>query len=82
VAAAGGGRRAERADQRPSAGVRGAAGEGAAASSCEIDHPVAGKMPTVASPMRFSDTTIEYKLPPPTLGQHTDESVTPAPATG
>jgi crotonobetainyl-CoA:carnitine CoA-transferase CaiB-like acyl-CoA transferase len=39
----------------------------------EMDHPVAGKMPMVASPMRFSDTTIEYKLPPPTLGQHTDE---------
>ncbi len=39
----------------------------------EMDHPVAGKMPMVASPMRFSDTTIEYKLPPPTLGQHTEE---------
>jgi len=39
----------------------------------EMDHPVAGKMPMVASPMRFSDTTIEYTLPPPTLGQHTDE---------
>jgi crotonobetainyl-CoA:carnitine CoA-transferase CaiB-like acyl-CoA transferase len=39
----------------------------------ELDHPVAGKLPGVASPMRFSGTPIEYKLPPPVLGQHTDE---------
>ena len=39
----------------------------------ELDHPVAGKMPGVASPMRFSATPIEHKNPPPTLGQHTEE---------
>jgi len=39
----------------------------------ELDHPAAGKLPTVASPMRFSATPVEYKLAPPTLGQHTDE---------
>ncbi len=39
----------------------------------EMDHPTAGKVPLVASPMRFSETPVEYKLPPPTLGQHTDE---------
>ncbi|MGC2520117.1 MAG: CaiB/BaiF CoA-transferase family protein [Burkholderiales bacterium] len=39
----------------------------------ELDHPVAGKLSTVASPMRFSATRVEHKLPPPTLGQHTDE---------
>jgi crotonobetainyl-CoA:carnitine CoA-transferase CaiB-like acyl-CoA transferase len=39
----------------------------------ELDHPVAGKMPLVASPMRFSGTPIEHRLAPPTLGQHTDE---------
>ncbi|MHB8666963.1 MAG: CaiB/BaiF CoA transferase family protein [Burkholderiales bacterium] len=39
----------------------------------ELDHPVAGKVPTVASPMRFSATPLEYKLAPPVLGQHTDE---------
>jgi len=39
----------------------------------ELDHPVAGKMPLVASPMRFSATPIEHKTAPPTLGQHTDE---------
>ena len=39
----------------------------------ELDHPVAGKLPTVASPMRFSGTPVEYRLAPPVLGQHTDE---------
>ena len=39
----------------------------------ELDHPVAGKLSGVASPMRFSDTKIEYHRAPPTLGQHTDE---------
>jgi len=27
----------------------------------------------VASPMRFSETALEHKTPPPLLGQHTDE---------
>jgi glutaryl-CoA transferase len=39
----------------------------------ELDHPVAGKLPLVASPMRFSATPLEHKLAPPVLGQHTDE---------
>jgi crotonobetainyl-CoA:carnitine CoA-transferase CaiB-like acyl-CoA transferase len=39
----------------------------------DLDHPVAGTVPTVASPMRFSATPIEYKSAPPVLGQHTDE---------
>jgi crotonobetainyl-CoA:carnitine CoA-transferase CaiB-like acyl-CoA transferase len=39
----------------------------------ELDHPVAGKLPTVASPMRFSATPLEHRLAPPVLGQHTDE---------
>jgi crotonobetainyl-CoA:carnitine CoA-transferase CaiB-like acyl-CoA transferase len=39
----------------------------------DLDHPVAGKLPTVASPMRFSATPVEYRGAPPTLGQHTDE---------
>ncbi len=39
----------------------------------EMNHATAGKVPLVASPMRFSATPVEYKLPPPTLGQHTDE---------
>jgi crotonobetainyl-CoA:carnitine CoA-transferase CaiB-like acyl-CoA transferase len=39
----------------------------------DMDHPVAGKLPTVASPMRFSGTPLEYRLPPPLLGEHTEE---------
>jgi len=39
----------------------------------EVDHPVAGRLPMVASPMRFSETSLELKTPPPLLGQHTDE---------
>ena len=39
----------------------------------DMDHPVAGSLPTVASPMRFSETPVEYRRAPPTLGQHTEE---------
>ena len=37
-----------------------------------LDHPVAGSIPTVALPIKFSDSTIDYERAPPTLGQHTD----------
>jgi len=39
----------------------------------ELDHPLAGRVSLVRSPMRFSATPLEHKIPPPTLGQHTDE---------
>jgi crotonobetainyl-CoA:carnitine CoA-transferase CaiB-like acyl-CoA transferase len=39
----------------------------------ELEHSTAGKVPLVASPMRFSETPLEHKLPPPTLGEHTEE---------
>ena len=39
----------------------------------DLPHPTAGTVPLVSSPMKFSATPIEHKLPPPTLGQHTDE---------
>src|SRR6266853_1342685 len=39
----------------------------------EIPHPAGVPCPTVASPMRFSATPVEYELPPPLLGQHTRE---------
>ena len=39
----------------------------------ELDHPLAGKVSLVRSPMRFSATPIEHKTPPPLLGQHTEE---------
>jgi len=39
----------------------------------ELEHAAAGKVPLIASPMRFSGTPIHYELPPPVLGQHTGE---------
>jgi len=39
----------------------------------ELEHKAAGKLPLVASPMRFSGTPLEYSLAPPLLGEHTDE---------
>ncbi len=41
----------------------------------ELEHPVAGKLPLVASPMRFSGTPLQYELAPPVLGQHTEETL-------
>ena len=38
----------------------------------ELNHPVAGQLPLVASPMRFSGTPLQYELAPPLLGEHTD----------
>jgi crotonobetainyl-CoA:carnitine CoA-transferase CaiB-like acyl-CoA transferase len=38
----------------------------------ELEHAAAGLLPLVASPMRFSGTPLEYRLPPPLLGEHTD----------
>ena len=36
-------------------------------------HPRAGTMKLVASPMRLSKTPVEVRMPPPLLGEHTDE---------
>jgi crotonobetainyl-CoA:carnitine CoA-transferase CaiB-like acyl-CoA transferase len=38
-----------------------------------LKHPKAGKVPGVASPIKFSRTPIQEQLAPPTLGQHTEE---------
>src|SRR5690606_8145692 len=37
----------------------------------EMPHPQAGSGPLVANPIRFSETPVTYRMPPPTLGQHT-----------
>ncbi|WP_044873449.1 CaiB/BaiF CoA-transferase family protein [Pseudomonas sp. LFM046] len=37
----------------------------------ELEHPLAGVVPQVASPLRLSDTPVEYRMPPPLLGEHT-----------
>ena len=36
-------------------------------------HPVAGEVTVAGSPMKFSGTPVKHELPPPTLGQHSDE---------
>jgi crotonobetainyl-CoA:carnitine CoA-transferase CaiB-like acyl-CoA transferase len=38
-----------------------------------LDHPTAGSIPVIASPMRFRDAPITYDRPPPLLGEHTEE---------
>ena len=38
----------------------------------ELSHPLAGTVPLVANPMLFSATPIEYRSPPPVLGEHTN----------
>ena len=39
----------------------------------EIDHPTVGRISQTGFPYRLSDTSPELRLPPPLLGQHTDE---------
>jgi crotonobetainyl-CoA:carnitine CoA-transferase CaiB-like acyl-CoA transferase len=39
----------------------------------EVPHATAGRLPTVASPLRLSDSPVAYDLGPPLLGEHTDE---------
>jgi crotonobetainyl-CoA:carnitine CoA-transferase CaiB-like acyl-CoA transferase len=39
----------------------------------KMDHPTIGELPLVGSPLKMSDTPVEYRLPPPLMGQHTEE---------
>jgi len=39
----------------------------------DIPHPSGGKAAVVRSPLRLSETPVEYRLAPPTLGQHNQE---------
>jgi formyl-CoA transferase len=39
----------------------------------DIPHPSGGSAAVVRSPLRLSETPVEYKLAPPTLGQHNEE---------
>ena len=39
----------------------------------DLPHPAGGKVKLVGSPMKMSATPPQYDLPPPLLGQHTDE---------
>ena len=37
----------------------------------ELPHPTAGKVPVAASPLKFSDSPVQYRRPAPLLGEHT-----------
>ena len=39
----------------------------------ELPHAAAGQVTLVASPMKFSGTPLKHDMPPPVVGQHTDE---------
>ena len=39
----------------------------------DLPHPLAGQVPLVANPIKFSATPPAYERAPPTLGQHTAE---------
>ena len=39
----------------------------------ELPHPLAERVKLVASPMKLSATPVQYRRPPPLLGEHTDE---------
>jgi len=41
----------------------------------DLPHPLAGKVPLVANPVRFSASPVDHGRPPPLRGQHTDEVV-------
>ena len=38
-----------------------------------MKHPTIGDLPLVGSPLKMSDTPVEYRLPPPLMGEHTEE---------
>ena len=42
----------------------------------ELPHPAAGRVRSLGNPVHLSDTPVCYRLPPPTLGQHTVEVLT------
>ena len=39
----------------------------------ELPHALAEKVPLVANPIRMSESPVQYRQAPPTLGEHTDE---------
>ena len=39
----------------------------------QLEHPTIGAAKSIANPIRFSNTPVSYRLPPPLLGEHTGE---------
>jgi len=42
-------------------------------SIVEIEHPALRKVRSIANPIKFSDLPVTYRLPPPMLGEHSEE---------
>jgi crotonobetainyl-CoA:carnitine CoA-transferase CaiB-like acyl-CoA transferase len=38
-----------------------------------LTHPIAGAIQALGVPIKLSDTPGQIRMPPPTLGQHTEE---------
>jgi crotonobetainyl-CoA:carnitine CoA-transferase CaiB-like acyl-CoA transferase len=38
-----------------------------------VPHPNRAAMPMLANPIRLSGTPVQYRMPPPDLGEHTDD---------
>lgn len=39
----------------------------------QLEHPALGMARSIGNPIKFSDAPVSYRLPPPLLGQHTNE---------
>jgi crotonobetainyl-CoA:carnitine CoA-transferase CaiB-like acyl-CoA transferase len=39
----------------------------------ELKHPALGKALSIGNPIKFSETPVNYRFPPPLLGEHTSE---------
>ena len=39
----------------------------------QLEHPAIGTAKSIANPIRFSNTPVSYRLPPPLLAEHTRE---------
>ncbi len=42
----------------------------------EMQHPTIGALPLVGSPLKMGGTPVSYRLPPPLIGEHTQEILT------
>lgn len=40
-----------------------------------MNHPTIGELPLVGSPLKMSDTPVEYRFPPPLMGEHTEQVI-------
>jgi crotonobetainyl-CoA:carnitine CoA-transferase CaiB-like acyl-CoA transferase len=39
----------------------------------QLEHPALGMARSIGNPIKFSETPVSYRLPPPLLGEHTAE---------